>query len=82
MDQALVMKKERENWTRIYYKTLKGIEMMIDIQRMVKDIKKIVEEANTTIMEVEGLILTASRNNGVTNMMNIAQILEDLQYLV
>jgi len=76
------MKKERENWTRIYYKTLKGIEMMIDIQRMVKDIKKIAEEANTTIMEVEGLILTASRNNGVTNMMNIAQILEDLQYLV
>ena len=49
---------------------------------MVKDIKKMAEEVNTTIMEVEGPILTASRNNGATNATNIAQILEDLQYLV
>ena len=82
MDQAQVMKKEREDWTGIYHKTLKRIETMIDIQRMVKDIKKMAEEVNTTIMEVEGPILTASRNNGATNAMNIAQILEDLQYLV
>ena len=36
---------------------------MIDVQRIVKDIKKIAEEANTTITEVEGSILTASINN-------------------
>jgi len=82
MDQAQVMKKEREDWTRIYHKTLKRIETMINIQRMVKDIKKMAEEVNTTIMEVEGPILTASRNNGAINATNIAQISEDLQYLV
>ena len=63
MDQAQVMKKEREDWSRLYHKTLKGLEMMIDIQRMTKDIKKLVEEANTMITEIEGTVLTASINN-------------------
>ena len=76
------MKKEREDWTRLYHKILKGLEIMIDIQRMVKDIKKMAEKANTTIMEVEGSILTASINSRTTNVMNIAQISENLQYLV
>jgi len=51
---------------------------MIDIQRMVKDIKRLAEEANTTIMEVEGSVLKASINNRTMNATNIAQILEDL----
>ena len=57
---------------------MKKIETMIDVQRMVKDIKRIAEEANTTITEIEGLVLTTSINNRTTNTMNIAQILEDL----
>ena len=44
MDQAQVMKKEREDWMRLYHKTLKGIEAMIDVQRMMKDMKKIAED--------------------------------------
>jgi len=67
---------------RLYHKTLKGLEMMIDVQKMVKDIKKMAEEANTTITEVERPVLAASINNGTINMMNITQISEDLQYLV
>jgi len=82
MDQAQVMKKEREDWTRLYHKTLKGLETMIDIQRIVKDIKKLAEEANTMITEVEGSVLIASINNRMTNATNIAQISEDLRYLV
>jgi len=78
MDQAQVMKKERKDWTRLYHKTLKGLETMIDIQRMVKDIKRLAEEANTTITEVEGSVLKVSINNRTTNATNIAQILEDL----
>ena len=58
-----VTKREREDWTRGYHKTLKGIEAMIDVQRMLKDMKKIAEETNTTITEMEGIILTASINN-------------------
>ena len=82
MDQAQVMKREREDWTRLYYKILKGLETMIDVQRMVKDIKKMAEEANTTITEVEGYVLIASINNRTINAMNIAQISENLRYLV
>jgi len=63
MDQAQVIKREREDWTRLYHKTLKGIETMIDVQRMAKNLKKIVEETNMTITEMEGTILTASINN-------------------
>ena len=82
MDQAQVMKREREDWTRLYYKTLKRLEMMIDVQRMVKNIKKLAKEANTTITEVEGSVLMASINNRTENAINIAQISEDFQYLV
>ena len=74
VDQAQVMKREREDWSRLYHKTLKGLEMIIDVQRLVKNIKKLVEEANIMIMEVEGSVLTASINNQVMNATNITQI--------
>jgi len=82
MDQAQVMKKEREDWSRLYHKTLKGIEAMIDVQRMLKDMKKLAEETSTTVTEMEGTILTASINNRTMNTTNITQIAEDLRYLV
>ena len=63
MDQAQVMKRKREDWLRLYYKTLKGLETMINIQRMVKDIKKLAEEANTMITEIERSVLMASISN-------------------
>jgi len=63
MDQALVMKREQEDWSKTYHKTLKGIEAMIDVQRAVKDMKKLAEEAGMTIVELEETILTASINN-------------------
>jgi len=72
------MKREREDWSRLYYKILKRVETMIDVQRLVKDIKKLVEEANTMMTEVEGSVLTASINNQVMNATNITQISEDL----
>ena len=82
MDQAQIMKREREDWLRLYHKTLKGIEAMINVQKMMKDMKKIVEETNMTVTEMEGTILTASINNQTTNAMNITQIAEDLWYLI
>jgi len=82
IDQTQVMKREREDWMRLYHKTLKEIEAMIDVQRMVKDLKKIAEETNMTITEMEEMILTASINNQMVNTMNITQISEDLRYVV
>ena len=76
------MKREREHWTRLYHKMLKGIEAMIDVQRMLKDMKKIAEEMSTTVAEMEGTILTASTNNRTMNATKITQIAEDLQYLI
>jgi len=76
------MKRERKNWERTYHKTLKGLEVMIDIQRMIKNMKKLVEETNTTVTEIEGMILMASINNWTTNAMNITQMAEDLQDLI
>jgi len=82
MDQAQIMKREREDWSRLYHKTLKGLETMIDIQRMAKNIKRLAEETNTILMEIEEMVLTTSINNQVINTTNITQISEDLQYLV
>ena len=82
MDQAQVMRRKREDWMRLYHKTLKRLETMIDVQRMVKDIKKLAEEVNTMMTKVEGSILMASINNRTMNATNIAQILENLWYLV
>ena len=76
IDQAQVIKRERENWSRLYHKMLKGLEIMINIQRIVKDIKKLAEEANTIITEVKGSILIASINNRITNATSIIQISE------
>jgi len=35
MDKAQVLKKEQDDWTRMYYKMLKGLETMINVQRQV-----------------------------------------------
>jgi len=51
---------------------------MIDIQKMVKDIKKIAKVANMMITEIEESILMASINNRTTNATNILGISEDL----
>ena len=82
MDQAQMMKKEQEDWERLYHKMLKGIEAMIDVQRAIKDMKKLVEEAGTTIVEMEGVILAASINNQTMNATDITQMAEDLCYLL
>ena len=82
MDQAQVMKKKREDWMRLYHKTLRGIKAMINVQRMLKDMKKIAEEMSTTVMEMEETILMASINNQTMNATNITQIVEDLWYLI
>ena len=82
MDQAQVMKREREDWSRLYHKTLKRLETIINVQRMMKNIKKLVEEMNTMVAEIEGTVLTASINNRVINATSITQMSEDLWYLV
>ena len=82
MKEVQAMKKEWNNWIRLYHKMLKKIKIMIDMQKMVKNMKKITEVANTTITEMKGSILTASINNRTINVTNILEILENLWYLI
>ena len=82
IEEAKMMKKERNNWMKLYYKTLKWLEAMIDVQKQVKDIMKIAVEMNTTITEMEKTILKASVNNRVINTINIIEVSKNLQYLI
>jgi len=47
----------------MYHKMLKGIETMINVQRMIKDMNKLVGEANIVVIEMEEAILWVSINN-------------------
>jgi len=61
---------------------LQGLEAMIDVQRQVKDMIKIAEETNTTITEIERVILKTSIYNQMMNTTHILGISEDLRNLV
>jgi len=63
MNEARLFKKKHDNWTKLYHKILKRLEVMIDVQKQVQDMIKIAKETNTMITEVEGTILKASINN-------------------
>jgi len=78
MEEARMMKEEGNDWTKMYHKTLKGLEAMIDVQKQVRDMIKIAAETNTMIMEIENTILKASTNNRVINAKNITGVSEDL----
>ena len=49
---------------------------------MAKDIKRLAEETNMILTEIEGTVLATSISNRVINTTNIMQISEDLQQLV
>ena len=55
---------------------------MINMQKQVQDIIKLVEEANTMITEIEETILKASNNYWILNTANIFSISGDLWSLV
>ena len=63
MDEARIFKKEHNDWTKLYHKMLKRLEAMIDIQKQVQNMMKIVKETNTMIIEMKDTILKASVNN-------------------
>ena len=50
MNETKIMKTERDDWTRTYHKILKGLEAMIDVQKQIKEMMKIMAEMNTTMI--------------------------------
>ena len=75
MNEAKIMKAEKNDWTRTYHKTLKGLEAMIDVQKQIKKMMKIAAETNTTMTEMEDSILIASINNRTVNATNITGVI-------
>ena len=57
MDEARIFKKKCNDWTKLYYKMLKGLKAMINVQRQVRDIMKIAEETNMMITEIKDTII-------------------------
>ena len=55
---------------------------MIDVQKQVREMMKMVEEVNIMITEMEETILKTSINNRMMNATNILGILEDLRNLI
>ena len=82
MNKAKLLKEEYNDWSKLYHKILKGLEVIIDIQKQIWDMMKMAEKANTTVTKIKEIILKTSINNWVTNTTNILEILEDLWYLV
>jgi len=82
MNEGKIFKKKHDNWTKLYYKTLKGLEAMINVQKQVWDMIKMAKETNTIITEMEGMILKASINNRMMNTTNLLGISEDLRDLI
>jgi len=78
IEEARMMKEERNDWMKMYHKTLKGLKAMIDVQKQVRDMMKIAVEMDTMITEMENTILKASTNNQVINTMKITGVSEDL----
>ena len=54
MNKVRIFKKKRDDWTRLYHKILKGLEVMIDVQKQVQEMMKIAGETNTTIKKNKG----------------------------
>ena len=50
MNETKIMKAERDDWTRTYHKILKGLEAMIDVQKQIKEMMKIMAEMDTTMI--------------------------------
>ena len=82
IDKAQAFKIERDDWTRLYHKTLKELKAMINVQKEVWNMMKIAEETNTTVTEMKETILKASINNQTMNATNILGISEDLWCLI
>jgi len=63
MDEAKLLKEEHNDWSKLYHKTLKDLEAMIDVQKQIQDMMKIAEKVSMTVIEMEGTILNASIDN-------------------
>ena len=78
IDKAKLFKKKCDDWTKLYYKILKGLKAIIDVQKQVQDMMKIAKETNTMITKIKDIILKTSITNWVNNVTDILGISKNL----
>ena len=73
---------EKKDWMKKYYKIIRGIETMADIQLQLQNIVKLAEVANIQLAKIKITILQASDIYKIQIVGDIFSILEDLQNII
>jgi len=82
MDLIVTLNNEKKNWMKKYYKIIKGLETMIDIQLQLQNIVQLAKVTNTQLVEIKTTILQASDAYKMQTAGDIFSILEDLQNII
>ena len=78
MNLVNTITQERKDQMKKYYKIIREIEQIVNMQLQVQNIIKLAEKANTQIAEIEMTILQASHNYWTQTAGDIFSISEDL----
>jgi len=57
MNLIITLNKEKNDWTKEYYKIIWGLKKMADIQLQVQNIVKLADTANNQLAKIETILL-------------------------
>ena len=78
IDHIITLNNERKDWTKKYYKIIRGLETMADIQLQLQNIIWLAKVANTQLVEIETTILQASNTYKIQTSGDIFSISGEL----
>ena len=79
MNLIVILSKKRKVWIKKYYRIIREIETMANIQLQLQNIIKLAKIVNTQLVEIKTTILQASDSYKTQTAENIFSISEDLQ---
>jgi len=82
IDLIIILNNERKDWTRKYYKIIRGLETMVNIQLQLQNIIQLAKVTNTQLAEVEITILQVSDMYKIQTREDIFSISEELQNII
>jgi len=82
MDLIITLNNEKKDWIRRYYKIIRGLETMANIQLQLQNIIWLAKVADTQLAEVKTTILQASDIYKMQTRGDIFSILEELQNII
>ena len=82
IDLIITLNNEKKNWTKKYYKIIRGLETMADIQHQLQNITQLAEVVNIQLVEIKTTILQASKIHKMQNRADIFSISQELQNII